>query len=294
MADKCPCDKDTKTLMLQCKNEDCKKWWHAQCVRLTGLSKNELKKLEKWLCPYCYRLPEAATVEVSLEVVHQEIADLKTGLNHIVESITSHVDKNSEVQTKSWSDLFKTNNNTQGQQIQEVVAQVVQKSKQKMDFDHTERERRKKNVVVKEVIEPTAGSNDDKKAEDKTKAAQILDIDESEIEFVKRAGIPKTPTREDPNPSPRPLIITVKSPVLASDLHGHGRGRRALNPDIEDHESWLWINPDLIQADRKANFLAREEMRKKRNQRQSRAGQDSGVQTRSNSFLTQTATADSD
>ena len=62
---------------------------------------------------------------------------------------------------------------------------MVQKSKQKMDFDHTERERRKKNVVVKEVIEPTAGSNDDKKAEDKTKAAQILEIDESEIEFVK-------------------------------------------------------------------------------------------------------------
>ena len=140
------------------------------------------------------------------------------------------------------------------------MKEEVEKSKQRLDADNMERERRKKNVMIREVPESTAESSKDKAVHDHQCAAAILDVHSDAIEGVFRAGRP--PTRDE---GPRPLIITLKSHELAMDLHRHGRGRRVPNPD--DDEMIFWVNPDLIAADRTAQFKAREELRKRRNQR---------------------------
>lgn len=277
---KCPCKKATKTAMIKC--EECSAWWHASCVSLTGLGATELRKIKEWHCPLCYSLPEGVEKEATLETVQQEISKMKTemrkGFNDIVESVVDHVDTQTESQTKKWSDLFKERSNDTNE-IHEVVTRVVEKSKIQMDCDHYERQRRKKNVVVRDVKESVSNTSEHRKADDKSKASQILNVDEEDIENVIRAG--KPPHEGDTNP--RLLIITVKTPEMASDLHGHGRGRSITNP--EDPEMLLWINPDLIQADRKANYLARKENQRRKEQRAARSETDSGVVTRRGSFL---------
>ena len=278
--DKCPCKKGYKATLLKCKKCAC--WWHGRCVGLTGLTSGELTKLKEWHCPYCYLLPEAAKRDFTLESLHKEVAALKSNLNDKFNNVIDQVEDKCEDQTKKWSDLFKQNNSTQ--QLQEVVTQVVEKSKQKMDFDHVERERRKNNIVIREVKESEATDNEQRKADDKLKASIILNIDEANIEQVMRPTKPPHRRNSDSNANTnRPLIVTLKTPELACDLHGHDRGKRVLNPD--DEEMWLWINPDLIEADRTANYLARKERRERLSNRSGRVAPSTGVVTRRGSFL---------
>lgn len=276
---KCPCKNATKTLVIKCVT--CSVWWHASCVSLAGLSANELRHIKEWKCPLCYTLPEGVEQVATLETIQKEVLKLKSdiagGFTEAVGTVVDHIDTKAESQTKKWSDLFKESNNGT-QQIQEVVTRVVEKSKEQMDVDQYERQRRKKNVVIKNVNESEADTSDQQKIEDTTKASEILNVDEEDIEHIFRVG--KPPREGD---GPRVLIITVKTPELASSLHGHGRGRCVTNPD--DDEMLLWINQDLIHADRRANYLARKEAQKRKAERAARSQPDSGVVTRRGSFL---------
>ena len=60
------------------------------------------------------------------------------------------------------------------------------------------------------------------------------------------------------SPSPdycRPLVIKMKNEQLANEWTKDGKGHKTANGH--------WINKDLCAADRKANFLSREERRKR-------------------------------
>ncbi len=50
--------------------------------------------------------------------------------------------------------------------------------------------------------------------------------------------------------------MTARNPEIAKKLHMFGNGRKVLLND----ECW-WINPDLTQAERRANFNARQHKR---------------------------------
>ena len=82
-----------------------------------------------------------------------------------------------------------------------------------------------------------------------------------DIESVYRAGKPPT----NGEVKIRPLIVTLKTPQMTADLHIYGRGRRVPNPNNEEHV--LWINADLIAADREAQFKARQEFKERRSHR---------------------------
>ena len=280
----CPCTKKLKTLMLICKT--CHVWWHAQCVGLTGLKKTELQKLKEWECPLCYRLPEAAKQECSLETISQKLSDLRSEMDAKINKVAEKVEKKTE-EVKKWSDLFTKERDSD--QVTQVVKKVVEQSKQRMDSDHMEREKRVKNIVLNDLVEPTAESNEDKKEEDKTKVLEILGLRADEIEFMKRAGKPRTPDpdHEDDIPRPRPLIVTVLTPEVAQRLHNHGRGRKFTVRDEDDDEQIIWCNPDLIAADRKANWLARKERNKRRQEAEAAREGDGNPsqQTRNGSFL---------
>ena len=229
-SDKCPCKKGYKTLMLPCKK--CKTYWHASCVKLSGLKKADLNRLTDWHCPYCYKLPEAAVKECTLQSLDKKISDMKTNFDLKFTTTIEEVQKKSDDQAKKWTDFFSKEKDQD--QIQQVMTTVIEKSKQKMDSDHVEREKRKQNVVLRDLKESEEATNE-KIREDHLKiATRILNIEESDIEVVFRAG--KRPQPGDPPPEtprgPRPLIVRLKTPQTACALHGHGRGRKFNHPDM--------------------------------------------------------------
>ena len=124
-----------------------------------------------------------------------------------------------------------------------------------------EREKRKKNITLRDIKEPTADSAGDKKQEDINEVKRILGLDDGDIEQVYRAGKLEDATEEDPTPRARPLVIRLKTPEMATAMHGYGRGRKFRDPDSEED---IWVNPDLIDCDRKANYLARKERNKRK------------------------------
>ncbi len=70
---------------------------------------------------------------------------------------------------------------------------------------------------------------------------------------VYRAGS-KTSTNGSDNTKPRPLIVILQSPDLAKQAHKYGNGNRI----IDGNNKTYWINPDYTQAERRANYEARQ------------------------------------
>ena len=255
--DKCPCLKNKRQNTVKC--TVCKKWWHQSCAGLAGLSADELGHLKDWKCPICYEPPDKVEIwsdMFTVKKVFNKLSELNESINTKAINVIEKVDKKSEEQVALWTDLFNQNRGANGNQLQEVVASVVEKSKQQMDSDHVEREKRKNNIVIRDVTESGAATPELRKTDDKQKLTEILGLNEVDVENVYRAGKADNPDRT----GPRPLIITLKTPEMAMALHGHGRGRRYAHPDGGDR--FLWCNPDLIDADRKANFAARQERRR--------------------------------
>ncbi|KAL5269041.1 hypothetical protein ACHWQZ_G002762 [Mnemiopsis leidyi] len=132
------------------------------------------------------------------------------------------------------------------QSSKKVVESVVRQ----MDADKVEREKRRSNVVVLSAPEPEKeASAEQKKKEDKDFCSKVLGIPLKDVETCWIAG-------KIDNSKPdylRPLVIKLKSEGLVEEWTKEGKGYKT--------ESGFWINKDLCAADRKANFLAREQRR---------------------------------
>ncbi|KAL5251536.1 hypothetical protein ACHWQZ_G017041 [Mnemiopsis leidyi] len=132
------------------------------------------------------------------------------------------------------------------QSSKKVVESVVRQ----MDADKVEREKRRSNVVVLSAPEPEKeASAEQKKKEDKNFCSNVLGIPLKDVETCWRAG------KIDVSKPDylRPLVIKLKSEGLVEEWTKDGKGYKT--------ESGFWINKDLCAADRKANFLAREQRR---------------------------------
>ena len=164
-----------------------------------GLKKEDLERLREWHCPLCYTLPEAVKQEPTLETIDKKLSDLKYDL-------IDKIEKKTNDQNKKWTDLF-NNQDRDTEQVEQAVTQAVEKNKQKMDLDHLEREKRKKNIVIRKITESNADTVEQKREEDKATVIDILGLDSENIEYVKRVGKPG----EGENPQPRPTIITAVS-----------------------------------------------------------------------------------
>ncbi|KAL5263730.1 hypothetical protein ACHWQZ_G008940 [Mnemiopsis leidyi] len=97
---------------------------------------------------------------------------------------------------------------------------------------------------VDDKINPHQHGNFLKAKEDKNLCTSVLGIPAKDIKVCWRAG-----KADESNPNyRRPLVIRLKDEELVKEWTKDGRGH--------------WINRDLCAADRKANFLSREERRK--------------------------------
>ena len=131
----------------------------------------------------------------------------------------------------------------------------------KHDSDQLEKERRSRNIVVSGVKESNKPNIDDKITEDKAFLTDVLEIQSSKIVKCSRAGPPLGTGSNKERTAPRPLIVVLESPQLASKYHEFGNGNRILH----DNDVY-WINPDYTKSERIANWRARQ-ARKNRQQK---------------------------
>ena len=277
---------------------ECDRRWHSACVGLGGLTQSITIKIINWKCPQCFTfnaeirdkldrenidmsqkdvIPENAPSSILKEIglikdilINQVVPNtnkIEAMAEKASNSVKETIDDNWLRQTQSWANLFinkqeetqRSLEQTITVQQKKVVTEAIDNSRQKMERDNVERDKRKRNVIIRELSESREVSNEAKRKDDKERVAEIMEgLDPKLITDVRRVGIPK----RDHN---RPLIITLSSPDLAAEMHNYGRGRRQVSR--ADNSLFYWINADLIQADRIANFNARTEARNRRQQR---------------------------
>ena len=267
----CPC-KEYKTGELSVGCDNCGKYWHLCCVGLRGLTEEMVALLENWQCQDCYRCPHSY-VEKPLSVpsssdcgnmkvlVRDELNAIQPVIKATVENAVRNMLTNSVCSKEDIKNVVKSyaevTEQSQKKALQHAAAAqsskaVVETVVRKLDADKVEREKRRSNVVVLRAPEPSKDSSaDQKKAKDNEFCTTVLKIPSTDIETCWRAG----KLDESKSDYCRPLVIKFKEESLVRDWTKDGKGHQT--------ESGHWINRDLCAADRKANFLAREERRRR-------------------------------
>lgn len=192
---------------------------------------------------------------------------IKESLPEIVKATVKEAEKPLK---KQWSDLFKSVkgdvkvqvaqsfNDSFSSVLKQNQKEIVETTKAQQDEDLIERERRSRNIVLSNVPECQSRDVEVKINDDTERAARLCDIDKSLVIGCFRAGKNrKEDTDNAVNAKPRPLIVTLSTPNLAKELHNYGNGR------MIDRDENIWVNPDLIYSERKANFSARNRRRQK-------------------------------
>ncbi|KAL5255955.1 hypothetical protein ACHWQZ_G011241 [Mnemiopsis leidyi] len=165
---------------------------------------------------------------------------------YIVEDIKNVVRSYADVTKESQKEVI------QQAALSQSSKTVVESVVRQLDADKVEREKRRCNLVVLSAPEPSKDlSKEQKIAEDNQFCCSVLEIPSSNIEACWRAG----KIDESKPEYRRPLIIKLKSEGLAQEWTNNGVGLKTANGH--------WINRDLCAADRKANFLSRQERRKR-------------------------------
>ena len=264
----CPCSVYvSEEISVGCNN--CSKFWHLCCVGLSGLTEQCVEKLSNWNCPDCFfspysrRFKSATTASTSNSDCWTLWVIIKEELNIIQPVIAATVESairrsmpdatctkdDVESVVKSYAEATKLSQKnvieetTRTQTAQSVVEKVVRK----LDADKIEREKRLANVVVMNVPESEMESSAQKRADDLKFCRDKLGMSENDIETCWRAG-----KVDITKPSYcRPLVIKMSGVETADDWTKNGRGNKT--------ESGFWINRDLCDADRKANFQSRQE-----------------------------------
>ena len=122
----------------------------------------------------------------------------------------------------------------------------------KLDADKVEREKRVLNVVVLNAPEPPKeASSEQKKKEDTDFCINVLGMDNEDFQSCWRAG---KVDESKPNYC-RPLVVQMVDEGTVDEWTNNGKGFKT--------DSGYWINNDLCSADRRANFIARQERRKR-------------------------------
>ena len=266
----CPCDVYiSEEISISCNN--CTKYWHLCCVGLSGLTEENVEKLNNWNCPDCFFSPHSKRFTKTTSTVPGECGTMKVVIKeelHLIQPVIAATVENAvrkcmanstctkndvESVVKSYAEATKQ---SQKQVIEETTKahtaqSVVEKVVRKLDADKVEREKRKENVVVMNVPESKMESSAQKAAIDLKFCMEKLGMSRSDIDKCWRAGKVDS---EKPNYC-RPLVIKMSDVDNVDEWTRNGRGHKT--------ESGFWINKDLCDADRKANFLARKERRER-------------------------------
>ena len=152
------------------------------------------------------------------------------------------------------------------------VEEAIKENRMKLLADNLEKERRKRNVVITNIPESKEKDTKKKQVEEQENVMAALFLAKNtliqpqdlDIEYVARAG-PNPDSEKALNATvkprgPRIVIVTMATPQLAEQLHNYRSGV-ALR-ETETGPILNWVNADLTQSERKANYDARELQRK--------------------------------
>ena len=272
----------------------CPRWWHSACVGLGTMAKADIDGIKDWRCPFCIKVAPLVAKEVGpvhasvvetpkkdetptnidgiraifKEEVKALIPDVKKAIEESVE-----LKLNAKSQSPLFSEMLMDNIEKTKTAIDTTLTQAVQKHQDaivggammRQDVDNIEREKRVRNIVIRNIPESKKEKEADKTKDDTAAVEYILDT-YGEIENCSRAG--RIPTESDIDPKTkkmkiRPLIVTMSTPELARRLHRYSMGRKFTVDGVEH-----WVNPDLIRSDRLANWEARKLKLQKKADRQ--------------------------
>ena len=276
--EKCPCGKeDPDSLWVFC--DTCSQWLHCNCVGLKGLKTAAVRTLKNWECPRCIVSPytqgqselEESPIKGELKTACDILKsvmrhELSAAVNVLKETVAEAAENAvckatpsvvSGVVEQTQSQVAKSYAAAvDGQSTVKATQRVVEEVTRKIDSDKVERERRRLNVVVMKVPESQAISSGQRRADDMKFCYEQLLMERTEINKIWRAG------KKDPDNSEycRPLIIQLVDEETVDYWTDDGKGYLT--------ESGHWVNKDLCEADRKANFLARSERRKRTGQKE--------------------------
>jgi hypothetical protein len=278
---KCPCgNQEKESIWVHC--ETCDQWLHCDCVGLKGLKKNAVQSLTDWNCPRCLISPygneevrddevvtkgelRAACQAIKMamkEELAANVSILRDSVKEAAETavknaapsvVTSVVEK-----TKSYAAATQDSQRKLVEEVKSAAtsSHIVQEVARKIDSDKVEREKRKMNVIVMKVPESKAPSSGQRRADDMKFCYEQLGMEKTEIDTVWRAGKKVTDNAQD---YCRPLIIKLVDENAVDWWTDGGKGYLS--------DSGYWVNRDLCEADRKANFLVRSEWRKRKAQK---------------------------
>lgn len=281
-SEKCPCNLTLNAGWIGCDN--CPKWWHLSCVGLAGLTQDMVKSLENWSCPECFYSPHGRFSKlikgnITLEnesnstdqndcskmrtMVKEELnviqPVIKATVQHAVQSalsnmnvshcpkdvVESAVKKYSEITAQSQQKVIEQN------ALKHTTKAVAEAVTQKMDSDKIVREQRKCNVVVMRVPESKATSSTERRDDDSNFCYEELGMNKDSVKRCYRTG-----KLDASKPGYcRPLVIELKTKGDVDYWTNDGKGFKT--------ESGFWVNQDLCEADRKANFLMRQQRRER-------------------------------
>ena len=160
--------------------------------------------------------------------------------------------------TTSFADMVKRGNSD----IMEGTKQIVtesntesrERTQEKLADDHWQREKRKKNVVIRDVKELDTDKVEERKEFDMKFLTEVCNIMPDDIDHVFQAG--KLRKKGDPVPlrgngkpvGPRPLICVLKDEAMVISYTNEGRGERVEVKDLAsdgDEMKYYFINRDL-------------------------------------------------
>ena len=172
-------------------------------------------------------------------------------------SITkSYVDALKNTQTAVVQKATESFDNTLEKALVRNQKEIIQSTTARADVEDYERRNRVRNIVITGI--PESESNEPKERQsydvEKIIALQFGDCElrKEDIEHCYRAGRKREPDSGTTD-RPRPLVVILKSPKIAQNLHKYGVGRKV------DHG--LWVNPDLTKSEREAAYKARQSRR---------------------------------
>ena len=257
---KCPCGKceeevTTNSRALQC--QVCETWFHSNCI--PGMTKDFFDNCKAardtfgssaFLCHVCRKVVSKFNramkdIEAEVEKLKERVVVLEMEKETLAQKI-----ENMELKTT------KVKEGLEG--VEKEVVSGMEKAKEEVKKDVNkemkEREERSQNLVIYGIEEAASGTAEEKKENDKRKVEEVMkEIGvEGEMEIKFRAG----KRSEEPNPRPRPLIISLKSDECRALMLRNAR-KLARNPSLKS----VYIATDMTWAQREEARKIEKELR---------------------------------
>ena len=236
----------------------CSLKWHVRCVGLHGMSAKEAAKYIEWRCPKCYVLPlEESDFQANDPTLHENIiSEVMKILPALVTTVVQETQKQSD---KTYASVVKEAQESLIMDcFEKSSATVVAKGMQKIEDDIVEWDRRKCNVIIRNVPECNDESSLQRRDYDMAKVQDILEIQDCKV-IVRCVRLGKLSGQESVC---RPLLVSFDKPETACRHHGNGKGVKS--------KDGYWINPDLSKMQREANFRARKFLREAKQRRENK------------------------